>query len=347
VIAEHNGSTGAALADYIYSGSRMIAKAWGLTTKYFLTDRLSVRMTLNSSGNVLVRQAHLPFGEGFGESGAQEKHQFTSYERDSESGTDYAINRQYHLSVGRFNRPDPLGASARMNAPQSWNRYSYVSNIVLDRVDPEGLQDGGPNPCAGMTPGECLCATVPEACYGKRKPIEDGGGVGEGADEPRRVPLFGDRLAQYQNQRARLIRVLKDATSDCSKYLLEKLGLSGSRVARSVRAQRAFDGMLSTISMVTAGLDRSQGMFSDMTVQEFFEQAQPEAKQAEFASAAQGATIFDVYYAPSGLYAGAILHETLHYFLGISDENLAARLGVDISQGSRAISTAFRDAGCR
>lgn len=99
--------------------------------------------------------------------------------------------------------------------------------------------------------------------------------------------------------------------------------------------------------MVPAGLERPSGMHSDLTVQEFFEQSGAEAKQAEFANAALGATIFDVYYSSSGLYAGTRLHETLHYFLGIGDAELASRLGVDISQGSRAISWAFRDAGCR
>ena len=64
---------------------------------YYLSDRLSMRLVLEASGNVLGRQGHLPFGEDFGESGSQEKHHFTSYKRDGESGTDYAINRQYHI----------------------------------------------------------------------------------------------------------------------------------------------------------------------------------------------------------------------------------------------------------
>jgi YD repeat-containing protein len=88
VIAEHNGSTGAAIVDYIYSGNRMIAQVQGGSTQYFLSDRLSVRLTLNSGGSVLGKQAHLPFGEDFAPSGVQEKHHFTNYERDGESGSD-------------------------------------------------------------------------------------------------------------------------------------------------------------------------------------------------------------------------------------------------------------------
>src|SRR5436853_5950670 len=77
-IAEYNGTSGALLSEYIYSGSRMIAKVEGGVTSYFRSDRLSGRLTLDGSGNVIRQQAHLPFGEEFAESGAQQKQPFTS-----------------------------------------------------------------------------------------------------------------------------------------------------------------------------------------------------------------------------------------------------------------------------
>ena len=49
---------------------------------------------------------HLPFGEDFAESSTQEKHHFTGFERDVESGTDYAVDRQHSANVGRFQQPD-------------------------------------------------------------------------------------------------------------------------------------------------------------------------------------------------------------------------------------------------
>jgi RHS repeat-associated protein len=137
VIAEHNGSTGASTADYVFAGSRMIAKAAGLTTQYFLNDRLSERLMLNTSGTVIGRQSHLPFGEDFGESGTQEKHHFTGYESDSESSTGYAVNRQYSQNVGRFMRVDPKAGS--LSNPQSLDRYSYVTNDPIRLTDPSGL----------------------------------------------------------------------------------------------------------------------------------------------------------------------------------------------------------------
>jgi RHS repeat-associated protein len=139
VMAEHNASTGAVLVDYVYSGSRMIAKVEAGVTRYYLSDRLSVRVMMDGSGNVLGRQWHLPFGEDFAESGSQQKQHFTSYERDAESGTDYAVNRQYHQGGGRFNRPDSYAGSYNLGNPQSLNRFTYVLNDPVGNADPSGL----------------------------------------------------------------------------------------------------------------------------------------------------------------------------------------------------------------
>ena len=145
VLAEHNGSTGAVLVDYIYSGSRMIAKVASGTTNYFLNDRLSMRLVLNTSGSVVGRQAHLPFGEDFAETGTQMKQHFTSYERDSETGTDYAVNRQYNQTVGRFLRVDLK--TGNIASPQSLNRYIYTKNDPVNKIDPTGLEDIVPGKC--------------------------------------------------------------------------------------------------------------------------------------------------------------------------------------------------------
>jgi RHS repeat-associated protein len=138
VIAEYNGSTGAQLVLNYYAGSRMISKIESGALRYFLSDRLSARVVLDLNGNVVGRQAHLPFGEDFGETGTQEKHHFTSYERDGEAASDYAVNREYSQNVGRFMRVDPMTGSLRN--PQSLDRYSYVANDPIGRTDPSGLE---------------------------------------------------------------------------------------------------------------------------------------------------------------------------------------------------------------
>ena len=139
VIDEHNGSTGSVLIDYVYAGGRMIAAVASGSTQYFLSDRLSERLSVDSSGNVLGRQSHLPFGEDFGETGTQQKHHFTSYERDSETSADYALNRQYSANIGRLNRPDPYSGSYIAEAPQTHHRYNYVANDPVNAADPLGL----------------------------------------------------------------------------------------------------------------------------------------------------------------------------------------------------------------
>jgi RHS repeat-associated protein len=139
VVAEYNGSTGALLTDYLYSNGRMLASVASGTTRYFCKDRLSNRLILDSSGNAAGRTGHLPFGEDFAESGSQEKHHFTGYERDAEKSVDYAINRQYDQSVGRFTAADPYRQSAMSESPQSWNRYTYVGADPINKVDRTGL----------------------------------------------------------------------------------------------------------------------------------------------------------------------------------------------------------------
>jgi len=101
---------------------------------------------------VVVTQDVYPFGEDAGASPAalDDKHRFTGYERDAETGIDYAMNRHYVSANGRFMQPDVLSGS--IGNPQSLNRYSYSLNDPKNLSDPSGLQyvDGGPD---GPPPG--------------------------------------------------------------------------------------------------------------------------------------------------------------------------------------------------
>ena len=85
-------------------------------------------------------------GMGYGTADGIRK-KFTGYERDAETGLDYAQAPYFSFAQGRFTSPDPLLASAKSTDPQTWNRYSYVSNNPLVYIDPSGLsaQPGGRN----------------------------------------------------------------------------------------------------------------------------------------------------------------------------------------------------------
>ena len=66
-----------------------------------------------------------------------QNYKFTGYERDSETGLDYAFARYYNSRLARFTSPDPLSGSLR--DPQTTNRYAYVRNNPTNLGDPTGM----------------------------------------------------------------------------------------------------------------------------------------------------------------------------------------------------------------
>jgi RHS repeat-associated protein len=122
------------------------------TTSYLTTDSVgSPRVITDGGGNVISRHDYLPFGEeiaanvggrmttqGYQANDGVRK-QFTGYERDAESGLDYAQARYFSSRHGRFTSVDPLTASANMKNPQTFNRYSYALNSPYKFTDPLGL----------------------------------------------------------------------------------------------------------------------------------------------------------------------------------------------------------------
>lgn len=108
-------------------------------------------MLTNKQGEVVSRRDFMPFGEeiaamaethrtpgdkyGVGDSVRQK---FTGYERDEETGLDFAEARYYYNNHGRFTAVDPLLASGKSADPQTFNRYAYTMNRPLILTDPTG-----------------------------------------------------------------------------------------------------------------------------------------------------------------------------------------------------------------
>jgi RHS repeat-associated protein len=138
VIAEYvNGAAPLSpTREYIYSGDKLLTKIEGGAAQYYHSDHLSVRLTTDSNGNKIGEQGHFPFGELWYANNTTSKWQFTTYERDSESGNDYAWARCHVNRLGRFSSADPLSGS--LENPQSLNRYAYVTNDPIDLIDPSG-----------------------------------------------------------------------------------------------------------------------------------------------------------------------------------------------------------------
>jgi RHS repeat-associated protein len=120
-------------------------------TRYVTTDRMgSPRVVTDAAGAARERHDYLPFGEQINTSFANRysvpgynldhlQQKFTGYERDFETGLDYAQARYYGNSYGRFTSVDPLITSAKNVVPQSWNRYAYCGNNPIICADPTGL----------------------------------------------------------------------------------------------------------------------------------------------------------------------------------------------------------------
>lgn len=136
VVAEY--VSGTLSKEYVYSGSKLLATVAAGATTYHHPDHLSTRVDTDANGNQIRTYGSLPFGDSWYESGPVDKWKFTTYERDGETGLDYAVARHYSNRIGRFMSADPLGGN--IFDPQSLNRYSYVQNDPLNAVDPLGLR---------------------------------------------------------------------------------------------------------------------------------------------------------------------------------------------------------------
>jgi RHS repeat-associated protein len=128
-------------------------------------------MIIDQTGSLanVKRHDYLPFGEelftptsgrnstqGYS-TGDGVRQQFTSKERDVETGLDYFINRYHSSAQGRFTSADPSLASGDTGNPQTWNRYGYVLNNPTRLVDRFGLDDEDPQDPAKKQPALVPC----------------------------------------------------------------------------------------------------------------------------------------------------------------------------------------------
>src|SRR5439155_5066545 len=111
------------------------------TEEAVVLDRLASVVRGENVGGYL--SGYYPYGEQKGASNVLPD-KFATYLRDDYTGLDYAHNRYYSSTLGRFTTPDPFGASARLASPGSWNRYAYVTDDPVNHNDPSGLDPFDP-----------------------------------------------------------------------------------------------------------------------------------------------------------------------------------------------------------
>ncbi len=111
---------------------------------YTTNDALgSPRVSTDGIGSVISRHDYHPFGEEVSRSGYGSdtiRKQFTGYERDGETGLDFAQARYFSSGFGRFSSPDPVYIEMkRLVDPQQINIYLYARNNPLKFTDVTGL----------------------------------------------------------------------------------------------------------------------------------------------------------------------------------------------------------------
>jgi len=120
--------------------------AGGNAIEFDHPDRLGTRIITNPATGTYFEQQTLPFGTALNETPPQgasfgaTNRRFTTYDRSTTTGLDYAVNRHYDSQQGRFTQVDPAGISATsLESPQTLNLYAYCSNDPINRTDPSGL----------------------------------------------------------------------------------------------------------------------------------------------------------------------------------------------------------------
>jgi RHS repeat-associated protein len=121
-------------------------------TQYAFDDQQgSPRVITNASGAVVSRHDYAPFGEeipydvgmrsgtpGYGQpDGVRQK--YAGMENDDATGMSHTLWRKYDNLSARWTAPDPYSGSITIEIPQSLNRYTYVNNDPVNKVDPTGL----------------------------------------------------------------------------------------------------------------------------------------------------------------------------------------------------------------
>jgi RHS repeat-associated protein len=168
-----------------------------------------------------------PYGDEI-TSSAPDQLKFATYTRDSYTGFDYADQRFYASSYGRFNTPDPSNTSNALTLPGNWNLYAYVGGDPVNKNDPRGL-------CSPQDDPPCYSVTGYGSPFEGSPGVTDSGGIQSPWNDPtgQKIPIqtFAgplnitvtgySRTGAKENQIANALSVIQNQvlTGDCASWL--------------------------------------------------------------------------------------------------------------------------------
>ena len=303
----------------------------------------------------------LPYGEEIG-STPSDKVKFATYYRD-DGGLDYADQRWYSSTAGRFTSADPYMASGGPADPGSWNRYAYVGGDPVNFGDRSGLMTcwlSGANSGDGgvMAVGQCLTDGTNASTYFAYSVS----GLPLTVAQQQELVVRAQEDLDYQDPASGLktvrygLRALSRMDfSKCAGLLQSITGQSIGSIRESARmtAGFVFDGTTSPVI-----LDSAQS--TTYLIRDFFRQfSSVEAKStvngyalyvrpSSFESSSLLARLLGFALVDSGgaltnFGSATLLHEVLHHFPGLTDTQLQLRLKIDVSLDTSNISVALRD----
>jgi RHS repeat-associated protein len=145
------GVDGHRIGGYSWDGTdTVLTIATGATPEIYFMGRLTGQDQVgNANGG-----GSYPYGEAYTTPAPSSDYHsvvgFATYTGDP-TGLDYALNRHYNATWGRFLNPDPYlannGGPGNPRRPQTWNRYAYVEGDPVNRNDQYGLFSSGAEDC--------------------------------------------------------------------------------------------------------------------------------------------------------------------------------------------------------
>lgn len=143
-ISEFGPSSGSGLEwlhTNVFADGKLLMTYGGAVAYFALSDWLGTKRAEIAGNCTPSTYASFAYGDGLtttsGNCPDATEHHYTQKEHDFETLNDYFGARYYASMTGRFISPDPTGG--HQENPQTFNKYSYVSNSPLNSTDPTGL----------------------------------------------------------------------------------------------------------------------------------------------------------------------------------------------------------------